>query len=63
MLRSTIQVKVQELDTEWVRLIQAARSIGLSMEEVQLFLKMHSQGKSNRTNVTEDSIRMESNKL
>lgn len=31
------KIAVEELDTEWVELIQYARSIGLSIEEVQAF--------------------------
>lgn len=46
MFRSTIQVKVQELDQEWVELMKAAKDIGLSTEEIQRYLREHAPGKA-----------------
>jgi hypothetical protein len=36
---SVNQVEIKELDMEWVHLIMAARSIGLSKDEVRAFLR------------------------
>ncbi|MGF9775912.1 anti-repressor SinI family protein [Priestia aryabhattai] len=37
-MNSTNQLLTQELDQEWVNLIQEAREMGLSIEDVKAFL-------------------------
>lgn len=35
------QSREQSLDTEWIELMQAARDLGLSIEEIRKFLAKH----------------------
>jgi DNA-binding transcriptional MerR regulator len=37
--QGNIQAKAQALDLEWVRMIAAARNMGLTTDEVRAFLK------------------------
>lgn len=51
LFRTTIQVKVHELDQEWVDLMKAARDIGLTTEDIKRYLRENAQGKAHLSQI------------
>lgn len=42
-----IEIKEQELDLEWIQLIQEARNLGIEIEEIREFLSSHKDTEQN----------------
>jgi DNA-binding transcriptional MerR regulator len=45
-MRSTLENKVATLDPEWINLIKEAKDLGLSINEVQSYLRNNEEDKA-----------------